>query len=85
MALENGPKAQRQRLLDALRRGPVDTVYAYRHLDILHVPRRVLELRQEGHDIATTWAQRATEQGSAHRVGVYVLSKPAPPAQGELL
>ncbi|CAM3909273.1 helix-turn-helix domain-containing protein [Bordetella tumbae] len=69
----NSAEAQRGRLLAALKRGPVDTVHAYRHLDILHVPRRVFELRKQGYDISTHWTQRYTESGNSHRVGVYVL------------
>ena len=84
-ARDNSSHAQRVRLLDALRAGPVDTVYACRQLDILHAPRRIFELRQEGHHIVLTWADRLTEQGKWHRVGVYSLVKAMPPAQGELL
>ncbi|ULX55234.1 hypothetical protein A9P79_25700 [Cupriavidus taiwanensis] len=84
-AHDNSSHAQRLRLLEALRAGPVDTVYAYRQLDILHAPRRIFELRQAGHDIALTWVDRLTEQGKWHRVGVYSLVVAAKPAQGELL
>ncbi|WP_454731126.1 MULTISPECIES: helix-turn-helix domain-containing protein [Cupriavidus] len=84
-AHDNTSYAQRVRLLDALRVGPVDTVYASRQLDILHPPRRVFELREEGHHIVMTWEDRFTEQGKRHRVGVYSLVKAMPPAQGELL
>ncbi|WP_024901557.1 helix-turn-helix domain-containing protein [Robbsia andropogonis] len=69
----NSAAAQRERLLKSLRRGPVDTVHAYRTLDILHVPRRVLELRRAGYDIKTEWVERVTEQGVTHRVGRYRL------------
>jgi hypothetical protein len=69
----NSAEAQRGRLLAALARGPVDTVRAYRELDILHVPRRVFELRKQGYDISTQWTERYTEAGVPHRVGVYVL------------
>ncbi|RLK36107.1 helix-turn-helix domain-containing protein [Cupriavidus plantarum] len=69
--------AQRARLLAALERGPVDTVHAYRQLDILHVPRRVFELRQAGHPITTSWVWRVTEQGVRHRVGIYSLEATA--------
>ncbi|WP_429497993.1 helix-turn-helix domain-containing protein [Robbsia andropogonis] len=69
----NSAAAQRDRLLRSLRRGPVDTVHAYRTLDILHVPRRVLELRRAGYDIKTEWVMRITEQGVTHRVGRYRL------------
>lgn len=60
-------------MLRALRRGPVDTVHAYRQLDILHVPRRVFELRKLGHRITTSWVWRTTEAGERHRVGLYAL------------
>lgn len=66
-------EAQRARLLNALKRGPVDTVHAYRKLDILHVPRRVFELRQAGYPIVLQWIWRVTEQGVQHRVGLYSL------------
>lgn len=67
---------QRTRLLGALKRGPVDTVRAYRELDILHVPRRVFELRKAGHKITTAWIWRVTEAGVRHRVGMYSLEVP---------
>lgn len=66
-------EAQRARLLEALKRGPVDTIRAYRVLDILHVPRRVFELRGIGHPIVTSWIWKFTEQGVRHRVGIYSL------------
>jgi hypothetical protein len=69
----NSAEAQRARLLAALERGPVDTVHAYRNLDILHVPRRVFELRRQGYPITMSWIWRFTEQGVQHRVGQYSL------------
>lgn len=69
----NSAEAQRTRLLDALRQGPVDTNTAYRRLDILHVPSRVFELRKLGHPIKTFWTDHATEAGVFHRIGLYVL------------
>ncbi|MGH8787933.1 MAG: helix-turn-helix domain-containing protein [Cupriavidus necator] len=74
---DSSAEAQRARLLRALKRGPVDTVHAYRHLDILHAPRRVFELRHAGYIIVTSWVWRHTEQGVRHRVGVYSLEVPA--------
>ncbi len=73
MMRKNTATAQRARLLRALERGPVDTVYAYRKLDILHVPRRVFELRKAGYGITTSWVWRITEKGERHRVGMYWL------------
>lgn len=65
--------AQRVRLLAALKRGPVDTQHASRKLDIIHPPRRIFELRKAGYAIELTWVKRVTEQGYAHRVGLYSL------------
>ncbi len=70
---KNTAKAQRARLLAALKRGPVDTVHAYRQLDILHVPRRIFELRKMGYAITTEWVERITEAGERHKVGLYTL------------
>ena len=72
---DNSAAAQRERLLVALKCAPVDTVYAYRQLDILHVPRRVFELRKAGYAIRTSWVTRITEQGIEHRVGIYSLEE----------
>lgn len=69
----NSAAAQRDHLLRALKRGPIDTVHAYRQLDILHVPRRVFELRKMGYAITTQWVERITEAGEHHRVGLYSL------------
>lgn len=73
MSRRNSAAAQRERLLRALECGPVDTVHAYRALDILHVPRRIFELRKAGYAIELSWVDRITEQGHAHRVGLYSL------------
>jgi hypothetical protein len=73
----NSAEAQRERLLRALKRGPVDTQHASRHLDIIHPPRRIFELRQGGHKIVTSWVWRTTEAGERHRVGIYSLEQEA--------
>ena len=65
--------AQRQRLLDALRRSPVTTLEARRNLEILHPAMRVLELKRLGHRIDTVIIHQATETGIKHRVAKYVL------------
>lgn len=75
-ARQNSAEAQRNRLLAALKRGPVDTQHASRKLDIIHPPRRVFELRNLGHDILTGWCWRTTEAGESHRVGIYRLVLP---------
>ena len=66
-------KTQCQRLLEALSRFPVTTFEAMRHLDIYHVPARVLQLRKAGHPVLTLWQTVTTEAGVKHRVGLYVL------------
>lgn len=70
----NAAHAQRQRLLDALRKGMVSTLDARRDLDILAPAARVHELRHRfGHQIDLVWVQQQTECGKLHRVGMYVL------------
>lgn len=66
-------KTQCKRLLEALSRFPVTTFEAMRHLDVYHVPARVLQLRKAGHPIVTLWQTVSTEAGARHRVGLYVL------------
>ncbi len=67
--------AQRARLLAALRKGPVTTLEARREPDILHPAMRVLELREQGHDIQTVWTRQETYGGVRHRVARYVLNR----------
>jgi hypothetical protein len=66
-------KSQCARLREALSRYSLTTFEAMRHLDIYHVPARVLQLRKAGVDIVTAWAKVETEQGKTHRVGLYTL------------
>ena len=66
-------EAQRARLLDRLRVGPVSTLEARRSLEILAPAPRILELRRAGYPIATVWTREATEVGISHRVALYVL------------
>lgn len=66
-------KTQCARLLEALARYPITTFEAMRYLDVYHCPARVLNLRQQGFDIATHWQTVETESGESHRVGLYVL------------
>lgn len=71
----NTAAAQRQRILRALRAGPVSTIYARRNLDILHPAGRVRELRLIGHRIKTAWTHETTDCGKVHRVGLYVMER----------
>lgn len=73
----NSAAAQRQRILEALREGPVSTLHARSHLDVMHPGGRVLELRSYGHQILTAWSHEPTECGKLHRVGKYVLLQEA--------
>jgi len=66
-------EAQRERLLEALRRGPVTTIRARRELDVMHPGGRVMELRRAGYLIATAWTTEPTECGRSHRVASYHL------------
>ena len=66
---------QCERLLAALAQFPVTTFEAMRHLDVYHVPARVLQLRKAGHAIVTLWQTVETEAGVPHRVGPYILQR----------
>ncbi len=68
-------RRQCERLLAALRRFPVTTFEAMRHLDVYHVPARVLQLRKDGHKIITLRETVETEAGVPHKVGLYVLQR----------
>lgn len=74
----NTAQAQRARLLDALRTGPVTTLEARRQLDIMAPAARVMELRGLGHQITTVWTLQPTDCGKLHRVAMYVLTGGAP-------
>lgn len=69
----NSTAAQCQRLLVALRKGPISTVRARRDLDVLHVAGRVQNLRNRGHEIVTTWVNDFTAPEKCHRVALYAL------------
>ncbi len=71
---DNSAAAQRQRLLDELKRGGVSTIRARRDLDIMMPGTRIFELRHhEGYDIETVWITEETEAGEQHRVALYIL------------
>lgn len=65
---------QRARAFQALQFGPLNTFEASRCLDIYHPPKRIEELRDQGHDIVLHWIRIETEVGEVHRVGQYVLT-----------
>lgn len=69
----NSAAAQRQRILQSLRFGPVTTFSARRDLDIAHPAARVMELRAAGYGIVTHWSIEDSSVGTQHRVARYVL------------
>lgn len=78
----NSTPAQCERLLDALRKGPISTLDARRDLDIVHPGGRAKDLRDSGHVITTAWSREPTDCGRLHRVARYVLLAEAQPAKG---
>jgi uncharacterized protein YcaQ len=71
----NSGATQAARLLEALRYGPITTNECRRFLDVFDPAARVRDLRHKhGHEIETHWQHSVTEQGVAHRVGLYVLT-----------
>lgn len=70
----NSTEAQRNRLLDALRRCMVSTIAARRDLDIMMPAARIHELRHRyGYQINKVWIKQTTDCGKLHRVALYVL------------
>lgn len=69
----NSVEAQRARLLERLRQGPVSTLDARALLDVLHPAARVMELREQGYQIETLWSRELSPCGRLHRVARYVL------------
>ncbi len=66
--------AQRSRLLDALRCGPVTTIEARRNLDILMPAARVHELiHKHGQKIQSLRIKQETDSGKLHSIAQYVL------------
>ena len=72
----NSCAVQCARIRAALSQFSLTTFEAMRHLDVYDPRARVLQLRNAGERITTTWGQIATESGDLHRVGVYVLGAP---------
>lgn len=70
---DNSLAAQRNRILDFLRRHPLDTLTARKELDVMHPAGRVMELRKRGFKINTIEIDRPSDCGKIHRVACYVL------------
>lgn len=69
--------AQRDRVLQRLKRGPATTLELRRDEDVIHPAGRVRELRNSGHSITTLMLEQQTDSGAWHRVGQYVLRRKA--------
>ena len=71
----NSAAAQVSRLLNyLLEHGSVSSTYAREVLNCYHPNARILEIRQRGYEIKTTWRVVTDSQGREHRVGVWVLT-----------
>ena len=72
----NSTSAQRQRLLERLKKSSLDTLTARKELDIMHPGGRVNELRHKyGYQIDMVYIHRVNpDSGKAHRIGMYVLT-----------
>mgnify|MGYP001028900158 FL=1 len=71
--------AQRARLLERLKAGPIDTFTAIRELNIVRPGARINELRALGHKIHTHLQNLTDDQGRSHpRVALYYLSTNPP-------
>lgn len=73
MSTFNSTAAQRNRILDFLRKRPLDTFTARKELDVMHPATRVMELHKRGFGIKTIEIDRASDCGKIHRVACYVL------------
>jgi len=66
--------AQRKRLLNHLRRGPIDTIAARRDLNIMMPAARIRELRKAGYLIRTSRVAKRDDLGREHsNVAMYSL------------
>ena len=62
------------RIRAALSQFSLTTFEAMRQLDVYDPRARVMQLRNDGERITTTWGHIFTESGDLHRVGVYMLA-----------
>ena len=77
MHLDNtSTHAQRSRLLERLRLGPIDTITARHELNVMMPAARIKELRDKGHTIKTHRLTLTDEQGRPHHgVALYFLTQ----------
>lgn len=76
--------AQCERLLLALRQGPVSCIHAREVLDIFQPNTRITELRQQGCEILTRRERVQDQRGNWHCIGVWTLLREPVPAQQSL-
>lgn len=68
--------AQRHRLLERLKSGPIDTLLARRELNILMPAARIKELKDQGHEIHPQYITITDEHGHTHHgIALYTLIK----------
>ena len=72
---DNSTEAQRQRLLAALSRRPVDTIVARHNLDNLQPAGRVKELSDPSFVVLTRMEERVNACEQKHRVALYAVVK----------
>ena len=69
-------RAQRERIRERLKLGPLTTFEGREKLNVPHVAGRVHELRRdEGLSIKTEWSWEYAAGGSKHRIAIYTLSQ----------
>lgn len=68
---------QEDRLLEALRTGPVDPMKAWRELGIYRLGARVFDLKEKGHDIQNKGKTISNRFGERCRVANYHLIQEA--------
>ncbi|MDD1621954.1 MAG: helix-turn-helix domain-containing protein [Methylococcaceae bacterium] len=74
--------SQHKRVLDWLQSHPLTTHQAYLELDVFHPAARVLELREQGHNIVTHWETVYTGKAK-HRVASYLFHPEVSTMQGD--
>jgi hypothetical protein len=82
ISLGVGVHAQRLRLLNALRLGPVSCIYARDELDVFQPNTRITDLRRMGFFIKCVKQPCTDSRGNARVVGVwFLISEPVPQQQ----
>ena len=64
---------QAERMLRAMRGGPITSHEARHYLDVIHPAGRVKSLRDSDYEIATRWVVQLSACGKPHRIGEWTL------------